>query len=122
MDIELVNILENIKNDLQSSKTYLSLVNAETLMNESDEVKALSKQMKTDLETYNKLIEEYGEDSYVVKPAQKALQNSKNALYAHPLVKNYLAYYREYQNELDKINEEIISPLKANLCPTKPSE
>ncbi|MCD8203638.1 MAG: YlbF family regulator [Coprobacillus sp.] len=120
MDIELLNILENIKNDLKSSKTYLSLVDSETLMNESEEVKALSNQMKIDLDNYNKLIEEYGEDSYEVKPAQKALQNSKNALYAHPLVKNYLSYYREYQNELDQINEEIISPLKANLCQKKP--
>ncbi len=120
MDLELLNILEKVSSDLKSSEAYLSLISSETLMNDSEEVKALSNQMKIDLDSYNKLIEEYGEDDYRVRPFQKALQNSKNALYSHPLVKNYLSYYREYQNKLDKINEEIISPLKTNLCQKKP--
>ncbi|MCD8204820.1 MAG: YlbF family regulator [Coprobacillus sp.] len=119
MDLELCNILEKIKNDLKSSEAYLSLIDSETLMNESSEVKALSEKMKEDLDEYNRLINEYSENDYRVKEAQKALQSSKNALYSHPLVKNYLLYYRGYQNELDKINEEVISPLKTNLCQKK---
>ncbi len=119
MDEILLKYVEQVKEDLNSSPSFNKLKELEETLSHDEEVKSLSLVMNEKEVIYNEAIASEGENSLKARTAQKEFSEAKNALYSLPLVKEYLQAYREYQDMLEEINEEIISPLRMNLCPKK---
>ncbi len=119
MDEILLKYVEQVKEDLNSSPSFNKLKELENALSSDMEVKSLSLTMNEKEKIYNEAISNEGENSLEARTAQKEFSEAKNALYSLPLVKEYLKAYREYQDMLDEINNEIISPLRMNLCPKK---
>ncbi|MCD8195244.1 MAG: YlbF family regulator [Coprobacillus sp.] len=116
MEKELYELTYALKDDLNNSSTYQKLLKLEKEVNESEEVKRLSKEMNEASELYNSLVNIEGEAQ---KEAQRKFSETKARLYNYPLVKEYNETLKEYRELLNKINEEIISPLRINTCQKK---
>ncbi len=116
MEKELYDLTYTLKDDLNDSEVYQKLVKLEKKVNEDLEVKRLSNQMNAASDLYNSLVDIEGDAQ---KEAQRKFSEAKARLYNYPLVKEYNDTLKEYRELLNKINEEIISPLRINTCQKK---
>ncbi len=116
MDDKLFNLTYKLKDDLNNDPVYLKLIQLEKEVNESSEVKELSLEMDKASDLYNSLVNIEGDAQ---KEAQRKLSEAKTKLYNYPLVKEYMDTLKEYREKLEKINEEIISPLRVETCQKK---
>ncbi len=119
MDEELLSYVEKVKQDLREDPSFNKLKELEEVINTDPEIIALSKAMQEAQALYNEALEKEGESGKSTKERQHLFVDAKNALYSHPVVKEYLANYSKYRDMLETINQELIAPLKVNLCPKK---
>ncbi|MCD8209241.1 MAG: YlbF family regulator [Coprobacillus sp.] len=119
MDEELLTYVDKVKQDLREDPSFNKLKELEEIMNTDPEIITLSRAMQEAQALYNEALEKEGEMGRGTKERQLVFVAAKNALYSHPVVKEYLDNYSKYRELLETINEEIFAPLKVNLCPKK---
>ena len=108
---------EELKDRLISDPRIISLNNIEKEMNENEEVMALAYKKDMAAVKYSDLLNYFSEDSEEAKKAMKELHEAKLNLDNHPLVKKYLAAYKEVRELYEQINSVLFGDFTANLCP-----
>lgn len=112
MSLDITAILARcyqLKDRLESDSRVLALTAAERTMNESAEVKELTRQYQMQQENYN-YFWTINPDSKDTVDAQKALFESKMKLDNHLLVKTYQREFSKVRAMYDLINRELFHP------------
>lgn len=108
--------ISDLRDALESDSRVLKLAASEKQMESSDEIMRLAYSKDIAETAYNDAIRHFGEDSPDVRHAQKALFKAKTELDSHPLVRDYLASYRDVRLLYERINDELFSPFIDHIC------
>ncbi|MGM9873461.1 MAG: YlbF family regulator [Bacilli bacterium] len=119
MNEELYLKIDNLNSAIKNSHLYKCLIKSEKKMENSAEVRLLSKNKDEALNKYNSLITINGSSSKENESALKELHLAKKKLEEHKLVKRYLKHYSIYHMLLIEINIELFKDFKRDLCQNK---
>ena len=108
---------KKLKESLNNDQRIIRLNKLEKKMDENEEVMALAYKKDMASIEYSDALNHYPENSEEVQKALQKLHESKLNLDNHPLVKEYLAAYKEVRELYAKINEILFSNFAAELCP-----
>lgn len=108
---------EKLKDSLKADSRVIHLEKLEKKMNENEEVMLLAYKKDVAASEYSDTLNHFSDDSEEVKKARQKLHEAKTDLDMHPLVKEYLAAYKEVRELYDEINEVLFGGFTANLCP-----
>ena len=97
MDLELIEIVDKLKEKIESSLIYKEYLESEKKINDSDEVKILSYKKDMAILKYGDAIKHYDKNSTEVINASKEMSEAIFNLNNHPLVVIY-------NNNLAKLN------------------
>ena len=117
MEKDLFQEAETLKETITKDPRLIRLNEIEKKMNEDEEVMALAYKKDMAAVKYSDVLNHYSEDSEEAKLAMHELYEAKLTLDNHPLVREYLAAYKEVRELYDEINEILFSDLEPNLCP-----
>lgn len=107
MELELLDLVLNLKEEIKNSQEYKDLIISEEKMSKSEEVMVLSYRKDMSLMNYEDGLKHFPKNSQELLNLEKNLAESTYNLNNHPLVK-------DYKDKLDKLNllykevEEII--------------
>lgn len=107
MEIELLNALYELKASLENDPRVLKLKELDKLLNENEEVMALSYRKDNANREYEDALRFFKENSPIVKEKQRLLYEAKYNLDIHPLVKEYNAAYKEVRLLYEEVNKEL---------------
>ena len=111
MEEKLLNLVYELKDALKNDERIILLNKLEKEMENNEEVIILSRQKDECMDRYNDVLRFYNEDSKKAKESLKRLHEAKLALDMHPLVRQYLAAYKEVRELYEKINYDLFSSL-----------
>ena len=117
MTDELYLKVNHLKELLDNDPRVIRLNELEVKMDNDEEVMALAYKKDTAAVAYSDALNHFGENSDITQKALKELHQAKLDLDNHPLVREYLASYREVRELYDQINEILFGNFSANLCP-----
>ena len=117
MTDELYLKVNHIKEMLDSDPRVVRLNELEIQMDNDKEVMALAYRKDSKAVAYSDALNHFGEESEMTQKTLKELHQAKLDLDSHPLVKEYLAAYKEVRELYDAINEILFGNFSANLCP-----
>ena len=106
-----------LKQLLEKDERIIALNEIEKRMNEDEEVMALAYQKDMAAVNYSDTLNHFSEMSDEAKEALKKLHLAKYNLDNHPLVREYMAKYKEVRELYDEINKILFSEFNVNLCP-----
>lgn len=107
MELELLDLVLNLKEEIKNSQEYKDLIISEEKMSKSEEVMVLSYRKDMSLMNYEDGLKHFSKNSQELLNLEKNLAESTYNLNNHPLVK-------DYKDKLEKLNllykevEEII--------------
>ena len=117
MEDNIYSKAEKLKELLLQDERVIRLNELEKQMNENEEVMALAYQKDLAASDYSDVLNHFSENSDEAKQALKKLHAAKLKLDNHPLVKEYLSYYKEVRELYEEINKILFSNFNSNLCP-----
>jgi len=101
--------LLNLKREIKNSKEYLFLLDANTALENSDEVKILSYKKDMAIMKYEDALKHFDKNSLEVLESEKTMANAIYNLNNHPLVLAYNNCYRNLNVIYSYINSELFS-------------
>ena len=108
-------LASELKELLDHDPRVIRLNNAEQILNNNEEVMALSYQKDVAVSSYSDALNHYAQDSEELKKYQHELHLKKEALDNHPLVRSYLKAYSEVRDLYFQINEILFKDLSLHL-------
>ena len=114
MDEKVIQLLEALKKALEKDERITSLNALEEKMNNDDSVIKLVIKKNQDNDHLLEMVKYFGDASKEASEARKALQKSKEALYSHPLVKQYNETYQKVRDLYIELNRILFSGLNIN--------
>ena len=106
-----------LKELLENDERVILLNKLEKQMDENEEVIALAYKKDMASVKYSEILNHFSEDSKEAKNALKELHLAKKELDSHPVVKQYLAAYKEVRLLYEEINNILFGNFNSNLCP-----
>ena len=117
MEKDVYQEAELLKEELDKDSRIIRLNELEKRMNEDETVMALAYKKDMAAVHYSDVLNHFSEDSEEAKKALQELHKAKLDLDNNPLVREYLAAYKEVRELYDQINEILFSDLSIDLCP-----
>lgn len=117
MDNKTTSLLFKIKKVLANDSRIVALNEAEKAMNDSEEVMKLSYKKDLAADEYGSMLKIFGDEAVETVESRKRLALAKKELEEHPLVRDYLAKYKEVRKLYDFINDSLFSYLNNDMCP-----
>ena len=114
--MDYLEITYELKSLIEKDERYIRLKEKEKMMEESDEVMALSYQKDLKETALSDLLKYYSKDSTEVRKAQVELFRISTKLDEHPLVKEYLKAYQELESLLKEVNNILFGDFKRKKC------
>lgn len=108
-------LASELKELLDHDPRVIRLNNAEQILNNNEEVMALSYQKDAAISIYSDALNHYKEGSEELKKCQRDLFLKKEALDNHQVVKEYLKAYSEVRDLYFQINEILFGDLSLHL-------
>lgn len=109
MNIKLLDDSIILKDCIKNSKEYLTLLEKNKALENSDEVKILSYKKDMAILSYEDALKHYDKNSIEVLKEEKAMSAAIYNLNNHPLVKEYNLAFRDVNKIYQKINNELFS-------------
>lgn len=116
MNKEILDQAYILKDSLKNNPDIILLNELESKMSNSSEVMKLCYKKDMLADEYSDLLKIYKEEDDVVVNKRKELISSKDELYAHPLVKEYLKQFYKVQEMYEDINSLLFKDFNMNLC------
>lgn len=112
MSNELIELLHNLKSELENDPRVLKLADLDKKLNENEEVMKLAYKKDMASVTFDDALKHFGENSKEAKEALKKLHDAKYNLDIHPLVKEYQSAYKEVRLLYEHVSKELFGEFK----------
>src|SRR5574344_2300146 len=109
MNEKLLEDLNCLKESIKESDEYKDVLNKNSLLENSDEVKLLSYKKDMAIVEYEDALKHYNKNSQEVLNVEKVMAKSIYELNNHKLVKEYNASFAKLNNVYEEINQELFS-------------
>ncbi len=119
MEENIIDLAYDLKDTIKNSNLNKELEEAESKMEENEEVMALSYRYSVAQTEYSDVLKIYKMDSLEAKKAQHKLYMAKKELEEHPIVRIYLEKYAEVRKCYDEIDAKIFNKFREHICEHK---
>jgi cell fate (sporulation/competence/biofilm development) regulator YlbF (YheA/YmcA/DUF963 family) len=116
MNETFLNKLYELKDAIKNDECIMRLEEVEKQMENDPEVMRLTYLKDVANEEYNQILRFHNDDDLEAVEARKKLAASKEELYSHPLVKEYLKLYQEVREIYEEMNKILFSGFQEKLC------
>lgn len=119
MNEVLLEAANSLKEAMDIDPRFLSLKEKEKAALSSLEVQELQKKMEECAKEYQETFSCYPKDSKEVLSSEKRLYEAKKSLDEHPLVKEYLASFRQVKNLTLEMDDILFGPFRKRVLNIK---
>lgn len=119
MDEPLLNLVLEIKQLIKNCSLDRELKEAESCMENDEEVILLTSKKDFALERYNNALSYLKKDDPELENIRLDFVDAKTKLYEHPKVKKYNDIYGQLRRLYYEINQIIFDGFELNMCPNK---